>query len=328
MAFGGCASEPVDTPPPQTVAQPTVAVVGEDLCPRWEPAGELGSLDGDLLDEASGIEASSAYPGRLYHISDGDDSRLYVTSLAGEAHEVVAIRGFVGDDVEDLSLGPCGARTCLFVADIGDNAERRSSVEIVLVEEREEFGGEVTPLDRVRFAYPDGPHDAEALAVHPGGDVFVAARKWSFRSRRVDPVPFFRLAREALESHRGRVLTAEKVGSIDLTALGAGPFPDGAVTAMDISADGRRVLLLNYRGAFELALDLAAVTPQDAPLVPGHDIARVALEVLEQQEAVAWHPDLHGFVYSTELVRRRTLGVDPTGRARIMRQVCEDEELV
>lgn len=29
----------------------------------------------------------------------------------------------------------------------------------------------VTPLGRLRFAYPDGRHDVEALAVHPDGDV-------------------------------------------------------------------------------------------------------------------------------------------------------------
>src|SRR5690349_18401504 len=98
------------------------------LCAQWSGPVQVGTLDPAFLPEASGIAVSRQYEDRYYHINDsGDGAAFYVTDSAGQKTRKVAIRGYKPQDTEDLALGPCdgGGDTCLFVGDIGDNAQKR-----------------------------------------------------------------------------------------------------------------------------------------------------------------------------------------------------------
>lgn len=294
-------------------------------CFAWSEPLEVGSLDPEAFDEASGLDFSIQFADRMYHISDGDDSRLYVSDHSGNIQQTVSIAGFTASDVEDLTVGRCGKETwCVFIADIGDNAEKREWVEIVIVEEVENFGKEVTAVERVRFRYPDGPNDAEAFAIHPDGDLYIMARKWSLADRRIDPTPIFKLARDQWRNHNGEIQIAERVGTIDFTQLGALGFPDGVASAMDIADNGQSVLVLTYLGAFELFKDLSRDRVETDGLRQGSDYRRIELQPLEQQEAAAWVPGENAFVYGTEYTTRVTIGPPPSGRARLMRIDCID----
>ena len=79
-------------------------------------------------------------------------------------------------------------------------------------------------------------------------------------------------------------------------------------TALDISADGKRAVLLTYIAALVLDFDLAKGL--DGP----HQIVR--LNTMPQQEAAAWLPDGSGFLYDTELTRNAK-------GARIDRVLCK-----
>jgi hypothetical protein len=149
---------------------------GVGLCREWGEAREVGQLDSTIIPEASGIEVPSVFPDRPYHVDDSS-TRIYVTDAQGNFIQSVSIEETSGIDVEDLGLGPCGETTCLFVADIGDSPRRRDSIEVIVVEEVEQFPRQVSPRHRIRLRFPDGPIDAEALAVCPNGDVFVMARR-------------------------------------------------------------------------------------------------------------------------------------------------------
>jgi hypothetical protein len=294
-------------------------------CASWGAAVEIGALDHEVIEEASGLDFSERHHGRIYHIADGDDSRLYVTDRRGVIEREVAISGFEGTDVEDLSVARCADGSwCIFVADIGDNGAERESLEVVVLRESDDFGDTIEPLDRVRYTYPDGPHDAEAFAVHPGGDFFVVTRKFSLIRRTMSPSQIFRLRREQWQSHGGEVLMAEPVGTLDLRRMAAGPFPGGVPTAMDIVPEGDRVLILTDMEAYELRLDLATAAPVAVAELAASELwSRVDLVPLEQQEAAAWVPGGRSFVYGTEYNTRFPLGGRSSGRARLMRVDCE-----
>ncbi|WP_293678067.1 hypothetical protein [uncultured Phenylobacterium sp.] len=285
-----------------------------DVCPKWGPLETVGALDGKLINEASGLEASVAHPGRLYHHNDsGDDLRFFVTDMAGGGAKVVNVAGPKPRDIEDMSLGPCGRATCIYLGDIGDNAAARADVTFTLVREKRAFAGEVKPLRAVRARYPDGAHNAEAFAVHPDGDLYVITKPADGRVTRRDPALVFRLSAAQLRA-AGEVQVFEKVGEIDLPKIAPElGIVDWIPTAMDITADGRRVALLTYGAIYELAVDLSRGLP--AAWTRGRNLQIVRFKRLPQQEAIAWLPDGSGLLLDTEVNNQPT--------APLLRLRCE-----
>jgi hypothetical protein len=293
------------------------------LCTAWSEAVTLGRLDASLLPEASGVAASSRFPGRLYHVNDsGDGPFFYLTDMAGAATERVRILAFdaQGTDVEDLSLGPCGSDgddhgqgngqgndqgndqnnvqgSCLFIADIGDNLITRETLQVLVVQEAVAYHGSAPLQGRVTLAYPDGPHDAEGFAVHPSGDFYLLT-KARVSELRAAPARLYTLSRADWQEARGAG-TLRFVAAIDLRTLSGLPIDllSHIATALDISADGERLLVLSYGNAYEILL--ASVLAGGA-LEPGRDYSRILLRRLPQQESIAYLPDGRSFVYSSE----------------------------
>jgi hypothetical protein len=277
------------------------------LCPDWGPAEEIGELDRQVLDEASGLAVSSRFDNRLYHVDDSATT-LFVTDFSGDPDQVVQVSGPKGRDIEDLALGRCGDQSCLFIADIGDNDMVRETIEIVL--EVDQFPVVAEPLGRVRLRYPDGPRDAEALAVHPDGDVFVMTRHF-FPPASETHAQLFRLAVATWGEQAGAVETLDPVAPIDFRRL-SDTLPNQLVIAMDFSSDGRRMLVLTYQNAFEFQIDASSPTLNlDRDLVEDIDYREIEPVQLRQQEAIAYSGD--GFVYGTEA---------GGGRSPLMRVRC------
>lgn len=276
-----------------------------DLCPRWGPAEAVGSIDGQLIGEASGLETSRAFGGRLYHHNDsGDSLRFFMTDAAGAGTQVVNLAGPRPRDIEEMSLGPCGRATCLYLGDIGDNPATRPDVAFTLVREKAAFAETEAPLRVVRARYPDGSHNAEAFAVHPNGDLFVITKPADARMTKRDPALVFRLtARQLRDDKQTQVF--EKLGELDLTRLTPdGTVPDWIITGMDISPDGRRVALLSYGAIYELAVDLSKGLP--SAWTPGKTVQVFRFRPLPQQEAITWLPDAKGLLVDTEANNRPT----------------------
>lgn len=278
----------------------------------WGPAREIGTLPA-VLNESSGLAISRRIPNRSYNTNDsGDTGRFFVLDLDGRNERMVTIAGFVPVDVEDLAIGPCGdSSDCLFIADTGDNNRRRPYVELLVVKEMAEFPGTVEPFLRVRMRYPDGPHDAEAVSVHPDGTLYITTKSSSGSK-------IFRLPPARWRNSTNPVETLEPVFSFDWRRVN--PIPgdrDGALlaTAMDIAPDGRRFLLLTYREATEFYFDLSGAIPNPATWREGREFRRIRVTELPQQEAIAYLPDGRSFLYDTE--RARVAPVAP-----IMRVDC------
>ena len=143
-------------------------------CGRFELVGGFADPQ---ISECSGLVASRLNPGVLWvHNDSGDSARLYAVSEDGTLLGIYTIEGAQAVDWEDMAWGPCtpyGAVDCLFVGDIGDNAEQRETIQVYRVEEPSvpldgPFVFEILePAERFDCQYPDGPHDAETLVVDP-----------------------------------------------------------------------------------------------------------------------------------------------------------------
>ena len=275
---------------------------GVSLLP-WGEGVNVGFLD-PMIDEGSGLAVSARYPNRLYHINDsGDSGRFFVTDRTGANMQSVDVSGFNPVDVEDLSFGPCGQSTdCLFLADIGDNNRKRSWIEIAVVQEREDFSAQAPALARLRLRYPDRAHDAESLAVHPDGTLYLLTKEPQRKSSDGQPQTprLFKLPATWWKSSLASQ-TLEHVVDIDLNRL-APDTPSRArlPTSMDIFRDGKRVLILTYIDALELAFDFSQPIPDVSGWREGRDYQRIRLTNLNQQEAIAYMPDGTAFLYDTE----------------------------
>jgi hypothetical protein len=274
--------------------------LGSSLAP-WAEGVEVGLLD-PIINEASGIEVSTRYSNRLYHINDsGDTGRFFVTNFTGADAQRVRVLGFNPRDVEDLSLGPCGQpEDCLFLADIGDNDRERPWIEIAVVRELRDFPAEVRPLALLRLRYPDRAYDAESLAVHPDGTIYLLTKQGQGNKGRPGTP---RLHRIPTTWWKGQPApeTLEFVTEIDLEKIASNiPASARLPTAMDISPDGKRVLILNYINAIELAFDFSQPVPAADGWREGRDYQRISLINLNQQEAIAYLPDGNALVYDTE----------------------------
>ena len=241
--------------------------VDAQLCKQWSEAVRIGELQVQLT-EASGLAASRQFPGRLYHINDsGETGKFFITGMDGKDTRSVRINDFEPEDTEALSLGPCPGKdsiSCLYLGDIGDNDVKRKSIEIVVVDEVRSFSPTVKARSRLKLLYPDGPHDAESLAVHPNGDIYILTKE--------NPARLYKANPNAVQQTLTPVLTLQ---------------PGGKPTDMAISDDGMRLLVLTYMDAVEYSMDFKQQQ-------------KIRLNFLQQQEGVAYLPGSRSFIYSTE----------------------------
>jgi len=277
---------------------------------KWSTAVEVGVLD-SVVNESSGMAISRRIPNRSYRINDsGDSGRFFVMDMKGGLIKIVTISRFNPMDTEDMAIGACGpSRDCIFIADTGDNGRRREFVDLIVIEERADFPSEVQPLHRIRLRYPDGPHDAEGLGVHPDGTVYITTKDFT-RSW------IYRLNRDQWSSAPTAEVMLEPVVELDWSVLRPGTLAfTRLVTGMNIAPNGKSFLLINYGDAMEFFVDLSAGKPDPKKWKPGVDYRILELTTLEQEEAIAYlPPNGRSLLYDTE--RRETT------RARIMRMDC------
>jgi hypothetical protein len=192
------------------------------------------------LVESSGVAVSSLVPGVVWtHNDSGDRPFLYATDARGRDLGRLRVAGARAVDWEDLASGPCfvAPGRCLYIGDTGDNGRRRSSIVVYRLREPAPPRGPsdtlgTTPvLDSFVLRYPDGRHDAEALAVAGDGTLALVTKD------RSGPALIFRT--DVRGSGDRRVL--QRVGPLALrTSTLAGRLVTGA-------ALGRRDSVLAVR---------------------------------------------------------------------------------
>lgn len=238
------------------VRAPLPAAILEPAAPQFVVV-ESGRLQAVELVEASGLAASRRRSDLLWVVNDsGNRPVLYALSADGGELGQVTLGGVENGDWEDLAAFNWQGEPWLLVADVGDNSGRRSNVVLHALpepqaDEHGRFYGAVRPAWSLTFTYPDGPRDCEAVAVDE------AAGQILLLSKRSDPPMLYRLP--LAPPVDARPLVATLVGPLDTIPP---PTPTDLLlpygryrsqpTAMDLSADGRELLILTYRHAYLL----------------------------------------------------------------------------
>jgi hypothetical protein len=287
------------TPPAPVVAAAAGLLV---LAPSATaaPATLLFRLGDPRIAEASGLAPGHRSPGVDYVQNDsGDANRFFaVDARTGATVATITVPGARNVDWEDIATAPDAAGVpAVWLADIGDNDAVRADVQLYRVAEPRlpRSGGDRTVrTGRAtvwRLRYPDGPADAEGLAVAPGGAAYIVTKSPFGRSAvyRVPDAP----------GGRG-VRTLTPVGHIQLVPHGTanpfGPVGEVLVTGAAFSPDGRRFAVRTYAAAY-----VWSVTDGDLAAALRRPPARVVLPRQPQGEGIALPDD-------------RTAVVDSEGR--------------
>jgi hypothetical protein len=111
---------------------------------QCRPTGPLVRLPG--LRGASGLTVSGRVPGRLWTHNDSGEPVLFALDPRGSVTGRVRLTGAAVEDWEAIAAGPCGADSCLYMADIGDNGYSPEALEQML---RYPWPGNVRELENV-----------------------------------------------------------------------------------------------------------------------------------------------------------------------------------
>lgn len=218
------------------------------------PVAQIAGVMTDArLSETSGIAASRSRPGAFWvHNDSGHGAELHLMSNDGQRLATVGIAGVGNVDWEDMAAFTLDGRRYLLVADTGDNGGIRRTLSAVVVEEPAEVtdGMRLTPAWTLRFRWPDGARDCEAIAVDAvAGEVLLVSKK------RVPPELF----RIALRPASDEVQTARRVGRLrgiaqpTASELQRNPVYGryrSQVSGADLSPDGRTLAVLNYQAVY------------------------------------------------------------------------------
>jgi hypothetical protein len=151
-----------------------VPVLQERSC---RPSGPARSLPPELR-ETSGLARGHRDPKILWtHNDSGNEPVLFALNLEGKIVGKARVQGAQLNDWEDIQAGPCRGGSCLYIADIGDNARKRAHVSVYVVPEPDISATQTATAAEYRARFPDGAQDAEAMFRLPSdGDWFLISK--------------------------------------------------------------------------------------------------------------------------------------------------------
>lgn len=202
---------------------------------------QIARLANRQIHESSGLACSRRTSGVFWtHNDSGDGPVLYAFDTKGSHLASLRLQGAQARDWEDMASFRRGGKSYLLVGDIGDNRGRRASCTIYVVAEpavnprTPNATGRLKPLWVIRFRYEGGPVNCEAVGIDPTDGTILLVSKEAALSCKVYALPWPKKPTAA-------VRVAKAIAEL------AVPI----VTAMDISPDGRRAVVLTYLHACE-----------------------------------------------------------------------------
>ncbi|MBT8098812.1 MAG: hypothetical protein KJO82_03635, partial [Gammaproteobacteria bacterium] len=215
-----------------------------------------GNLENKDIAEASGLAASRRRDDLLWtHNDSGSRARIYALGLAGESRGRAKIKGADNKDWEDMAAFVLDGVPYLLIADVGDNAAKRDTVMLYIVEEPDleaDDKPELKPAWEIELRYPGGPRDVEAVAVDSeNAQVLLLAK-------RTIPAELYAVP---LRPDTDAVVTAEFLGRLDTLPqpsrrdIDFAPKTDDwfwQPTGMDIASDGSALAIVTYHPAVYL----------------------------------------------------------------------------
>jgi hypothetical protein len=211
----------------------------------YDRGRELCRLANRAIDESSGLACSRLQPGFFWtHNDSGGDARAYLFDRSGRDLGWCQLDGILAFDLEDtLSLRSDG-KSYVVLCDVGNNG-RAAGVQMLHVFQEPEFDGDTGGLSEriaapqtIHYAYEDDHQDCEAVGIDPTSKTFLFVTKEKGPKCSVYALPW-------PDKILDEAYVARRIGTLQLET----------VTAMDVSPDGRRAIVLTYGDAFEFQRD-------------------------------------------------------------------------
>ena len=210
----------------------------------YGPARQVCTLANTKVAESSGLACSRLAPGVFWtHNDSGDGPVLYAFNTKGEHLATCTVAGAEARDWEDVASFTMRGQGFLLIADTGDNDAKRPKCSLYVVREPP-VGTAEKPAEvraraalRIDFTYEDGPRDCEAVGIDPTTLTIYLCSK-ELGGGRIYALPW--PGEKAAPGAPPRVARA-------IATFAGAPMP----TAMDISPDGRRAVILSYLDAYE-----------------------------------------------------------------------------
>jgi hypothetical protein len=263
--------------------------ITQAACDMKIVASTAGTVADPALIEISGLAVSAKNPDTIWANNDsGDSARVFAMSETGAAKATYAVQGATAIDWEDIALGvgPTPGESYLYAADIGDNAENRSSIAIYRAPEPTVGAGAqtLTGVDKLTLVYPDGAKNSEAFFVDPtDGQLYLFQKVLNGGTVGIYRAP--------ANLPGGSTTTLTKVGTITFgTGLG------NSITGAAITPDGLSIAIRTY-GAVHIwtrFFNESTVQAVSRPSCPGPVPAEI------QGEAVAFRPDGRSYFTASE----------------------------
>lgn len=231
----------------------TTAACASQPAPAKASDTATPSLANPALKELSGLTRSYASTDWLWaHNDSGDAPRLFRVGLDGRDGDVVSVPQATATDWEDIASFRWQGAAAVLIGDIGDNNAKRAAISLLAVADPGATDSEAALLWQLNVRYPDGPRDAEGLAVDPlSGDILIL-------SKRERPPAIYQVPMPANPPKPGSVVVAEKLGpvlhlpvptSVDLAEDPKFGLLRDWPTALDIAPDGLSAIVTTYKDA-------------------------------------------------------------------------------
>jgi hypothetical protein len=197
-----------------------------------------------------------------------------------------------------------GGKHFLLVGDVGDNHARRETCTLYIVPEPKLGAGKkikttsVRPSQTIHFRYEDGPHNCESVSVDPQTSIIYLVSKVDGNSCKVYSLP-----RPKLGSKKTGV--AKAIAAVDIPTT----------TAMDISPDGLRAIVLTYGDAFEFSRGPKETWDQGFSRPP----RRILMPQRVQGESISYGPDGKTLYLTSECEGKDSCNPSPLLEVPVMR---------
>jgi len=249
------------------------------------------------LVENSAAAMSTSQPGVLFTINDsGNDPLLYAVDTTGRDRGVWRVLSATNVDWESAAVAPCpdvASSSCVYIGDTGDNNGRHPFRVIYRVAEPRASGERRSVTSqRLRYTYPDGPHDVEAMYVAPPGDiVLITKRPLAGGGGRLRPALVYTIPKAAW-SVRGTA-SASLVDSLPIVP---GSAPLRVITDAALSPDGKHLAVRTYAQVYLFATTPTGLVDHRTP----PSVCNIVPLGEAQGEGVTWADSRGRLVFTSE----------------------------
>ncbi len=262
----------------------------------YENPQVVGKIKSGDIKESSGIAASRCQTDVLWtHNDSGGGAFLYALNSKGESLGVWRVAQAENKDWEDIAAFKNAAGECfLYIGDTGDNDRKRDDLKIYRVKEPtvsaeskstdRKNAGTTENAETIRLGYADGKYDAETLMIHPkSGDVYILTKRTDAASG---------VYKLAANYSLDKTNTLKKIAELSVPSI-----PNGFLTGGDISPDGKRVVVCDYFGAYELEKPTLTTNFDE---IWKQKIKLINLGEREQGEAIGYSSDGNSLFATSE----------------------------